>query len=203
MRVILTQSVPKLGDVGDVCDVAPGYGRNFLLPQGMAVVATRGALRQVEDLRRTEARRLEGMRSDIELLAGRIEAIPLTFTAKVGETGRFYGAITSSDIADQLEEALGEPVDRRKIMLDEPIKSLGPHKVPLHLMAGVNAMIDVTVVADAEVMEDIGLRSSTEDDEHAEDVSAEASQDEGVPENDAGDDESDEGGDEEPPEGDD
>jgi large subunit ribosomal protein L9 len=151
------------------------------------------------------------MRSDIELLAGRIEAIPLTFTAKVGETGRFYGAITSSDIADQLEEALGEPVDRRKIMLDEPIKSLGPHKVPLHLMAGVNAMIDVTVVADAEVMEDIGLRSSTEDDEHAEDVSAEAhtdgraqaSQDEGVPENDAGDDESDEGGDEEPPEGDD
>jgi large subunit ribosomal protein L9 len=165
MRVILTQIFPNLGEVGDVCFVSSGYGRNYLLPQGMAVAATSGALRQVEDLKRTEARRLESQRGSVEMMAARIEKVPLTFTAKVGETGRLYGAITSSDIAERLEEALGEPIDRRKIVLDEPIKSLGLHEVALHLMAGVNATVHVNVVADEELMEDIGLTSESQMDE--------------------------------------
>lgn len=165
MRVILTQNVPKLGVVGDVCDVAPGYGRNFLLPQGMAVAATSGALKQIHDLKRTEDKRQEAAREGMRGLAGQIEKLDLTFTAKVGQTGRLYGSITSADIADSLAEALGQEVDRRKIILDESIRSLGPHEVAIHLMPGVDAKVKLTVVADSEILEDIATDTSAESDE--------------------------------------
>ena len=148
MRVILTSNVPKLGQVGDVCTVKPGYGRNFLLPQQLAVLATPGALRQVDDLKRTESKRQEKVRGEMTGLANRIGRERLTFTAKVGETGRLYGSITASDIADALAERIGEDVDRRKIILDESIRTLGEHVVPIHLMPGVDA--HVTVVVEAE-----------------------------------------------------
>jgi large subunit ribosomal protein L9 len=148
MRVILTSNVPKLGQVGDVCTVKPGYGRNFLLPQRLAVLATPGALRQVDDLKRTESKRQEKVRGEMTGLANRIGRERLTFTAKVGETGRLYGSITASDIADALAERIGESVDRRKIILDESIRTLGEHVVPIHLMPGVDA--HVTVVVEAE-----------------------------------------------------
>lgn len=165
MRVILTQSVPKLGEAGEVCNVANGYGRNYLLPQRLAILATTGALRQVDDLKRTESRRLDGMRSTVQLLADRITATSLSFTAKVGETGRLYGAITSSDIAEQLESRINESVDRRKILLDEPIKTLGDHDVTIHLMPGVDAVVKVKVVPDREVMMDRGLRDEFDEDD--------------------------------------
>jgi large subunit ribosomal protein L9 len=148
MRVILTANVPKLGQVGDVCNVKPGYGRNYLLPQGFAIVATPGALNSVADLKRTESKRQEKVRGQMSDLAGRIERERLSFTAKVGETGRLYGSITASDIAEQLSGRLGEDVDRRKIILDESIRTLGEHVVPIHLMPGVDA--HVTVVVEAE-----------------------------------------------------
>ena len=180
MRVILTQSVPKLGEAGEVCNVANGYGRNYLLPQRLAVLATTGAMRQVDDLKRTESRRLDGMRSTVQHLAARIEATPLSFTAKVGETGRLYGAITSSDIAEQLGARLGEPVDRRKILLDEPIKTLGDHEVAIHLMPGVDAAVRVNVVPDREVMEDRGLREEFGEDDSNGDASAATTDAEGA-----------------------
>jgi large subunit ribosomal protein L9 len=148
MRVILTQNVPKLGEVGDVCHVAPGYGRNYLIPQGLAMPATPGAMKQIEDLKRTERRRQDRVRADMEDVATRIERLRLTFTAKVGEHGRLYGSITSSDIADAMAAELGEPVDRRKILLDESIRTLGEHPVSIHLMPGVDATVTVDVQPD-------------------------------------------------------
>jgi len=157
MRVILTQNVPKLGEVGDVCNVAAGYGRNFLIPQRLAILATQGALRQVDDLKRTEGHRQDRIRSEMMVVAQRIAALRLPFTAKVGETGRLYGSITASDIAEAMEAELGEPVDRRKIMLDESIRTLGEHDVAIHLMPGLDAHLKVIVVADAERVQDIAV----------------------------------------------
>ncbi len=170
MHVIMTKNVPKLGEVGDVCEVAPGYGRNYLIPHGLAILATAGALKQVEDLKRTELRRQDRIRYDMERLAGRIRALHLSFTARVGETGRLYGAITASDIAEAIEAELDEPVDRRKILLDESIRTLGEHEVLIHLMPGVDARASVVVVADEVIVEDIGLMAEGE--ERAADESA-------------------------------
>jgi len=155
MKVILTSNVPKLGVVGDVCEVAPGYGRNFLLPQRLALPASGGSMKQIEDLKRTEKRRQDRVRAETESLAKRIEALELSFTAKVGETGRLYGSITASDIAEAIEAQIGAPVDRRKIVLDETLRTLGDHEVPLHLMPGVTATVHVHVEADAELVKDI------------------------------------------------
>jgi large subunit ribosomal protein L9 len=161
MRVILISNVPKLGQVGDVCTVKPGYGRNYLLPEGLAIQATTGALRQVDDLKRTEAKRQAKLRSEMDTLAERMGRERLQFTAKVGETGRLYGSITAADIAEALAERLGEPVDRRKIILDESIRTLGEHVVPIHLMPGVDA--HVTVVVEAEEPELLVLPEPAED----------------------------------------
>lgn len=163
MRVILTHNVPKLGEVGDVCDVAPGYGRNYLIPQGLAILATGGALKQIDDLKRTERRRQDRIRYDMERLSGRIGALRLSFTALVGETGRLYGSITASDIAEAIEEQIDEPIDRRKILLDESIRTLGDHEVPIHLMPGVDATAHVEVVPSEELVEDIGLTAEVEE----------------------------------------
>ena len=103
MKVILTENLPKLGEVGDVCDVADGYARNYLLPQGFAIVATEGTLAQVDNLKRQEARRRKRVRGDAVSFKEAIEELSLAFTAKVGETGRLYGSITSSDIAERIE----------------------------------------------------------------------------------------------------
>jgi large subunit ribosomal protein L9 len=148
MKVILTANVPKLGQVGDLCEVKPGYGRNYLLPQGVAILATAGALKQVEDLRRTERRRQDTLRAQMGGLATRIGNQRLTFTARVGETGRLFGSITASDIASALSERLGEEIDRRRIILDESIRTLGEHVVPIHLMPGVDAHVTVLVEAE-------------------------------------------------------
>ncbi len=146
MRVILTENVTKLGNVGDVCTVAAGYGRNYLLPRKMAILATPGALKQIDDLRRTERRRQDRLRAEMTDMAARIGRQRLEFSARVGEQGRLYGSITTAQIAHALEEKLGEPVDRHKIRLDESIRTLGQHEVPLHLMPGVDATIHITVV---------------------------------------------------------
>jgi len=154
MRVILTKNVPNLGAVGDVCEVAPGYGRNFLIPQGMAIAATPGAMNQVETLRRLERRRMDRVRADMEDLAKRIGRLRLTFPARVGETGRLYGSITAANIAEAIEAELGQEFDRRKIVLEESLRTLGGHAVPIHLMAGVDAAVHVEVVSDGELVPD-------------------------------------------------
>ncbi|HQZ70283.1 MAG: 50S ribosomal protein L9 [Anaerolineae bacterium] len=154
MRVILTQDVPKLGNVGDVCTVKPGFGRNYLLPQGLAMLATTGGLRQVGDLKRSETRRQDRIRAQMMSFADRIAAHPVEFRVKVGQTGRLYGSVTASDIAEALESKVGEAIDRRKIVMDESLRTLGEHKVAIHLMQGVNGAITVNLVPDGELVAD-------------------------------------------------
>ncbi|MFN2114307.1 MAG: 50S ribosomal protein L9 [Anaerolineae bacterium] len=173
MRVILTNNVPKLGEVGDVCNVAPGYGRNYLIPQGLAILATPGAVKQIDDLKRTEARRQDKIRAEMSDFGQRIGNLHLSFTAKVGETGRLYGSITAANIADEIEAELGEPVDRRKIILDESIRTLGSHVVPIHLMPGVDAAVHLEVVADEEIVPDIGLTAELDTEEAGEEADGE------------------------------
>jgi large subunit ribosomal protein L9 len=151
MRVILTQNVPKLGVVGDVCHVAAGYGRNYLIPQALAVMATPGALKQVDGLKRAEERRQDLVRAEMTEFGHRIARVRLEFKARVGETGRLYGSITSSDIAEGVEARLGEEIDRRKILLDESIRTLGEHIVPIRLMPGVDTQVTVIVVPEEDI----------------------------------------------------
>lgn len=150
MKVILTENLPKLGEVGDVCEVADGYARNYLLPQRIAVVATEGALKQVDNLKRQEARRRDQVRGDAIAQREMLEGLSLAFTAKVGETGRLYGSITSSDIAERIEEVTGQEVDRRKILLDNPLRQIGAFEVPIRLLPEVTAQLKVVVEPEEE-----------------------------------------------------
>ena len=163
MHVILKTDVPKLGQVGELCKVADGFGRNYLLPQGLAILATPGALKQIDDLKRAETRRKDRVRAEMNDLAAAIGRQSVSFKAKVGETGRLYGSITATDIAEALEAQLGSPVDRRKIVLDDTIRTLGAHDVPIHLMQGVDAVIKVVVEADGELVPDKPVEASDED----------------------------------------
>ena len=150
MKVILVEDMPKLGEVGDVVEVADGYARNYLIPQGIAVVATEGTLKQVENLKRQEARRRERLRGDALAFREQLDGLTLVFKAKVGETGRLYGSITSSDIAERIAEVTGREVDRRKILLDNPLKELGSFQIPIRLLPDVTAQVTVVVEGEEE-----------------------------------------------------
>lgn len=174
MRVILTQDVPKLGSVGDVCTVKPGYGRNYLLPQQLAILATTGGLRQVGDLKRAEKRRQDKIRHEMMGFAERIASHPVEFRVKVGQTGRLYGSVTASDIAEALEAKLGEAIDRRKIHLDESLRTLGQHTVSIHLMQGVNGQITVHLQPDGDLVPDAPAEEAESSSTDAPDETAEA-----------------------------
>lgn len=132
MKVLLKEDVDNLGYAGEVHEVAPGYGRNYLLPRGYAVLATEGVLKQAATWRaRAEARRAE-LRAEYEALTERINGTHLVFTARAGETGRLYGSVTMMDVADRLNEELGTDIDRRKFA-SQPIRDLGEHQVTIHL----------------------------------------------------------------------
>ena len=145
MKLILTEDVETLGHRGDVVTVTPGYGRNFLLPQGKALVATEANIRSVEvRKKRIETEKIKE-KEEAEVLAGRIGRISVTIPRKVGENDALYGSVTSHDIAAALELE-GVVVDRRKIVLEEPIKALGVVSVPLRVHPEVQATIKVWVV---------------------------------------------------------
>lgn len=145
MKIILKQDVPNLGQEGDVEEVADGYARNYLIPQGMAMVATPGAMKDFEHRQKIRAKKHERMKKHAEGLARRVTAQTLTFEVKTGETGQLYGSITNADIAEALEEKVGEEIDRRDIPLSEPIRSIGEHFVPVHLMEDVEPQVRVVV----------------------------------------------------------
>ena len=145
MKIILKQDVPNLGQEGDIEEVADGYARNYLIPQGMAVKATPGALKDFEHRQKVQAKKHERMKKRAETMARRLTAQTLTFEVKVGETGQLYGSITNADIAEALEEAIGEEIDRRDIPLPEPIREVGEHFVPVQLMEDVEPQVRVVV----------------------------------------------------------
>ncbi|MBI4494847.1 MAG: 50S ribosomal protein L9 [Chloroflexi bacterium] len=145
MKVLLTQDVKGLGAAGQVKEVADGYARNYLIPRGLATPATSEALRQVEARKAAAAKR---MAEDERRARGRAEqmaAEPLVIHAHAGETGRLYGSVTAADIAEALERRLGQPVDKRRVELQEPIRRLGTHRVPVKLPHNVVATITVVV----------------------------------------------------------
>jgi large subunit ribosomal protein L9 len=149
MRVILKQDVDKLGRAGDVVKVAPGYGRNFLIPRQIAVEATPGNLKIVEIERRASARRDQRDKEAASLVAKDVAKLVVTIRRKAGEGGTLYGSVTSIDIADFLITHKID-IDKRKIQLDDPIKSVGEYQIPIRLHREVVVPIAVNVEAEPE-----------------------------------------------------
>lgn len=147
MKVILRETLPNLGQAGDVVDVKPGYGRNYLIPQGKAVLATVGNIRRIEHEKRVALARQAKIKASASDLAARLAAIELTIARKVGEQDKLYGSVTSLDIAEALA-AQNLEIDRRQIQLDEPIRTLGTFEVPVRLHAEVTQPLKVNVVAE-------------------------------------------------------
>ena len=145
MKVLLTKDVEKLGDAGEVKEVSGGYGRNYLIPHGMAVLATRGQVKQAEERLVAQRKRDQAARRDAEALAARISGQTLRFTARVGELDRLYGSITSADIAEKLAAQTGVTIDRRRIDLDEPIKRIGIYPIKIRVAAGLEPLVNVVV----------------------------------------------------------
>jgi large subunit ribosomal protein L9 len=145
VKIVLTQDVQDLGHAGDVKNVAVGYARNYLIPQGLATAATPAAMEQAERLRSAGARRDERIAVRAAELAEQLAATTLTFEAKAGEKGRLYGSITTAEIADALSQQIGESFDRRKHILSDPIRHVGEHIVPVRLSAEVTAEVKVLV----------------------------------------------------------
>jgi large subunit ribosomal protein L9 len=146
MEVILRQAVEKLGQPGDVVKVSPGFARNYLLPRGIAYAATAGNLKRIEQ----EKARLQAAedlrRGGAQEIANRLEAVSLTFSARVGEEGKLFGSVTASDIAEQLHAQGFDMIEKRQIDLHEPIKALGVYRVPVRLHADVKPEIKVWVI---------------------------------------------------------
>ena len=149
-KVLLTEDVMDLGEAGDVRVVAGGYARNFLFPRGFAVLATRGALKQAEEIRRAGMIRRAQQRAHAESQAEVLRGMKLLFETKAGDTDRLYGSVTSSEIAERLQEAAGFEVDRRGLQMEHPIRDLGVYDLALRLMADVSAEFQVAAVREGE-----------------------------------------------------
>jgi large subunit ribosomal protein L9 len=148
MEVILKEDVINLGSRGDVVKVADGYGRNYLLPRKLAMQATEQNKAVIEQMKASAARRSATEKAQAEQLVAQLEPIALTFTRKAGAEGHLFGSVTSSDIAAELA-AKGFEIDRRKLALHEPLKSVGEFKVAIKLHREVTAQVKVTVQAEA------------------------------------------------------
>ena len=147
MKVILAKDNEKLGSKGDVVTVADGYARNFLIPKGLALMTTKGSLRQAEQMRRSrEERERKRKQAAVERVAV-LGSQPVYISARAGESGRLFGSVTSSDVARAVQEQLGETIDRHDVRLDDPIRALGTHPVEVHLHEEVNALVNVEVIA--------------------------------------------------------
>lgn len=147
MEVILRENVKDLGKAGQLVRVKPGYARNFLLPKGLAYEATEGNKRRIEGEQKARDSRDAAERNEARRQAEALGSLTVTITGKAGEEGKLFGSVTAQDIADALA-AQGQQVDRRKLELDQPIKTLGYHTVPLRLHPEVQAEIRVQVVAE-------------------------------------------------------
>lgn len=146
MKIILTQEVRSLGAPGDVVDVADGYGRNFLIPRGLARPATAGALKQVETIRRTREVREIKDREKAQDVANHLQSLRVRIAAKAGDQGRLFGQVTPQAVAEAIAKAGGPKVDKRRLHFEGPIKHLGSHPVALRLHPEVEATFQVEIV---------------------------------------------------------
>ena len=145
MKVILRADIENLGHLGEVVEVKPGYGRNYLLPQGLAMLATSSNLKVFELERKKLQAKMDELRATAAGISGRIEASEVVIAMRVGDNDKLYGSVTSSMIAEQLE-AKGIEVDRHRILLDSPIRILGEYEVRIRLHAGIVAKLKVKVI---------------------------------------------------------
>jgi large subunit ribosomal protein L9 len=153
MQVLLIQDVDNLGYAGDVKKVADGFGRNYLLPRNLAVLATPGALKQAETIRKGAEKRRAHEMADAQAMANQLTGVELLFERRAGETGKLYGSVTSGDIADALKAKTGLEIDKRKVALPEPIRQLGDQEVTIKLMIDVATTIKVQVLPEGGILE--------------------------------------------------
>ena len=146
MQVILKEDIEKLGAMGQMVEVKPGYARNYLLPQSLAVEATPRNLKQLEHQKRMVAARISKIQKESQSLADRLNQTAVTLHHQAGEEEKLFGSVTTMEIADAIK-AQGIDIDKRKLVLDEPIKRLGEYEVAVKLPAGVTAKVKVTVLA--------------------------------------------------------
>ena len=145
MKVILTENIDKLGKMGEVVNVARGYARNYLLPRKIALLATDGNIAHVNEKLKVEKRRSEKRLKDAVKLVAKLDGLKLVFTARAGEGGKLYGSITNKDIAEEILVKHEIEVDRRKIVLDEPVKNVGTYEVPVVYHSEAKATVQVEV----------------------------------------------------------
>ena len=146
-RVILRADAVDVGKRGDICEVSNGYARNFLLPRGLAITASDGAVNQAAAMRRSRDLRDAADRSAAEEVARTLVARTITISAKAGAEGKLYGSVTSADVVEAVSSQAGVDLDRRQLQLAEPIKALGSHQVPVKLHSDVQFPITVDVVS--------------------------------------------------------
>lgn len=144
MHVILQEEVANLGTIGDVVRVKPGYARNYLVPRGLAVEANNRNLKQLEHQKRVVADKRLREQKTASAVAEKLSAVALAFSLRAGDEGKLFGSVTNQDVHRALEER-GFSIERRRILLDEPIKTLGEHKVTIYVGPDVKASVTVTV----------------------------------------------------------
>jgi large subunit ribosomal protein L9 len=147
MKIVLRTDVDNLGHKGDLLEVADGYARNFLVPRGLAIFATKGVVKQAEGMRRARTVRDQKERQGAQATAQQLSSKPVSITARAGEGGKLFGSITATDVADAVHAQTGVDLDRRKLHLEEPIKSLGVHEISIRLHPDVEATLTVDIVA--------------------------------------------------------
>ena len=148
MKVILQKPVEKLGDPGDVVEVAAGYARNYLVPHGLAVRAEKGAVKHAENLKRAHVSRQSKEKVEFEALASTLIASKVTIAARAGEEGKLFGSVTAADVSGAIAAQTGIEIDRKDVHLDEPIRSLGTHDVRVHLFPEVEPVLTIEVTAE-------------------------------------------------------
>ncbi len=146
MKLILTQEVSSLGTPGDVVEVKDGYGRNYLVPRGLAIRWTRGAEKQIDSIKKARSVRDVRDLGQAEDIKQRLEAITVTVPAQAGSTGRLFGAVSVSEIVDAVKAAGGPDIDKRRIQVTNPIKSVGPHQVTVRVHDDLSATVNLDVV---------------------------------------------------------
>ncbi|MCM3923717.1 50S ribosomal protein L9 [Frankia sp. AiPs1] len=145
MKLILTQEVPGLGSPGDIVEVANGYGRNYLVPRKYAILATKGAERQVEQIKRARSARAVRDLGHAQEIAGQLGGLKVELISRAGKEGRLFGSVTAADVVDAVTAAGGPELDRRRVELTTPIKSLGAYTVAVHLHPEVTASVKLQV----------------------------------------------------------
>ncbi|MGO1401577.1 MAG: 50S ribosomal protein L9 [Flaviflexus sp.] len=147
-KLILTHEVDRLGVPGDVVEVKDGYARNYLLPRGYATRWTKGAQKQIDQMEQARRKRDIATVEEAQTLRDKLEETSLTLTVRAGKSGRLFGAVTAADIAQAAQEATGENIDRRKVLVQNPIKSVGDYRVDIRLHSDVTVTVPVSVVSE-------------------------------------------------------